>query len=187
MATLVQAGTFAAILRRCWVVLLVLWAVPAAAQENAAALQIKAAFLHKFSTYVQGAGTAFEDSAAPLVFGIAGSEEVYDFLSTLVDTQNAGMRPADVRRVDASDDLAGVHVLYVGPDAAVDPSVLLEDGVRGSMLTVSDLPGPQPPNSMIHFFVADDRVRFDIALAPAAAAGLKLSSRLLQVARNVGE
>ena len=35
------------------------------------------------------------------------------------------------------------------------------------------------------FGVADDRVRFDIALAPAEAAGLRLSSRLLQVARQV--
>ncbi|MGV3593496.1 MAG: YfiR family protein [Gammaproteobacteria bacterium] len=183
MAALARA--LSAMLPRCCVVLLLLYAAPAAAQDDVAAQQIKAAFLHKFATYVQGAGTAFGDPSVPLVYGIAGSEEVYDFLADIVATQGAGVQPADVRRVDASDDLAGVHVLYVGPDAAIDPHELLEQGVQRSMLTVSDLPGPQPANSMIHFFVADDRVRFDIALAPAAEAGLRLSSRLLQVARVV--
>jgi len=33
--------------------------------------------------------------------------------------------------------------------------------------------------------VLEDRVRFDIALAPAELAGLKISSRLLALARRV--
>jgi hypothetical protein len=174
---------------RCWPLLVGLLAMlltgDALAQEEAAAFQIKAAFLHKFATYVQGPDTAFEDPDRPLIFGVAGSERVYEFLVELVATQNAGMRSAEVRRVTGPADLAGVNVFYVGPDAADMADVLLRQAVASAMLTVTDLPGPQPPDSMIHFFVADDRVRFDIALAPAEAAGLRLSSRLLQVARQV--
>ncbi|HEY0962609.1 MAG TPA: YfiR family protein [Pseudomonadales bacterium] len=188
MALLARCVSLAALLGRYGVLMLLLsCAAPAAAQESAAALQIKAAFVHKFATYVQGEGTAFDDPSVPLVFGIAGSEQVYDFLAELVATQNAGMRSADVRRVDVPADLAGVHVLVVGSDAAEEADALLQQGVGRSMLTITDLPGPQPANSMIHFFVADDRVRFDIALEPATAAGLRLSSRLLQVARLVGD
>lgn len=181
--------TFAALLRGCCVMLLVAWCAAPAWSQDAAALQIKAAFLHKFANYVQGdgAGTAFDETEKPLVFGVAGSEPVYDFLAELVATQNADMRAAEVRRVTGPADLAGVHVLFVGNGAAANADALLEAGVRASMLTVTDLPGPQPANSMVHFFVADDRVRFDIALAPANAAGLRLSSRLLQVARVVGD
>lgn len=168
----------------CAALLLALPPLPAAAQDLAA-LQIKAAFLHKFSTYVQGPGTAFEQATTPLVFGVAGSEPVYEFLAQLVAAQNPGMRPAEVRRVSTAADLAGVHVLFVGEEAAADADTLLRLGIEASMLTVTDLPGAQPETSMIHFFVADDRVRFDIALAPAGAAGLRLSSRLLQVARRV--
>ena len=176
------------LLRYCYVVLFALaCATPAVAQDSTAAFQIKAAFLHKFATYVEGPGTAFADTARPLVFGVAGSEEVYDFLAELVATQNAGMRSAEVRRINGAADLAGVHVLFVGANAAANADALLQQGVSASMLTVTDLPGPQPANSMIHFFVADDRVRFDIALVPATAAGLRLSSRLLQVARAVGD
>jgi hypothetical protein len=69
----------------------------------------------------------------------------------------------------------------------VDAEALLAAAVAGSILTVTDSAGPQPENSMIHFFIAEDRVRFDIALQPVDAAGLRLSSRLLQVARQVVE
>jgi hypothetical protein len=37
----------------------------------------------------------------------------------------------------------------------------------------------------INFVVVDDKVRFDIALRPIERAGLKISARLLAVARTV--
>lgn len=167
------------------VLLLCLPGAQSFAQDVAAEFQIKAAFLHKFPTYVQGPGTAFDDPQVPLVFGVVGAENVYAVLTELVATQNADMRAAEVRRVSGPADMAGVNVLYVGQNAAADAELLLQQAVTGSMLTVSDLASTRPDNCMIHFFVAEDRVRFDIALAPAEAAGLRLSSRLLQVAREV--
>jgi hypothetical protein len=159
----------------------------ALAQDADAAFQIKAAFVQKFATYVEGPDTAFAETerAGPLVFGIAGSASVYEFLTQLAAAQNPNDRPMEVRQVANVEDLAGVHVLFVGQDAAADAPALLQQAVAASMLTVTDFAGEHPDNSMIHFFVADDRVRFDIALAPAEAAGLRLSSRLLQVARQV--
>jgi hypothetical protein len=38
---------------------------------------------------------------------------------------------------------------------------------------------------MINFTVSDNKVRFDVALAPAERSGLRLNSRLLQVAQLV--
>ena len=38
---------------------------------------------------------------------------------------------------------------------------------------------------MINFVPEDDRVRFDVALAPAEEGRLKISARLLAVARKV--
>jgi hypothetical protein len=152
-------------------------------QDADAAFQIKAAFVQKFATYVSGPG--FEGANGALVFGVAGSAPVYEFLTQLTSAQADGSRPVEVRRVATVDDLNGVNVLFVGDGAAADAPALLQRGVAGSMLTITDVAGPQPPNSMIHFFIADDRVRFDIALAPTEAAGLRLSSRLLQVARQV--
>lgn len=176
-------------IRRLWFgsgVFVALWAFAAGCafgQDASAAFQIKAAFVQKFATYVSGAG--FEGTDGALVFGVAGSAPVYEFLTQLTSAEAAGSRPMEVRRIATVDDLDGVNVLFVGDGAAAEAPALLQRGVAGSMLTITDVAGPQPPGSMIHFFIADDRVRFDIALAPASAAGLRLSSRLLQVARQV--
>lgn len=164
--------------------LFVFAATCALGQDANAAFQIKAAFVQKFATYVTGPGTGFETTDGALVFGVAGSDLLYDFLAQLAAAQGSGGRPTEVRRIATVDDLKGVNVLFVGEDAS-DAPLLLEQAVAASVLTVTDSAGPQPPNSMIHFFIADDRVRFDIARAPAEAAGLRLSSRLLQVARQV--
>jgi hypothetical protein len=161
-----------------------LFAGAAQAQDPGAELQIKAAFVHKFVTYVEGGpDTAFGNAQGPVAYGVAGSEDLRQFLTQLVAARNDG-RPAEVRSVESVTDIDGLHVLFVGPDAS-DTEALLSAAVAASILTVTDTDGPQPANSMIRFLVADDRVRFDIALAPVEAAGLKLSSRLLQVARRV--
>jgi hypothetical protein len=54
-----------------------------------------------------------------------------------------------------------------------------------AVLTVTDSEGALAQGSMINFVLDDRRVRFDIALDTAERSGLKLSSRLLAVARDV--
>lgn len=52
------------------------------------------------------------------------------------------------------------------------------------MLTVTEL-DPGIAAGMINSAVVDDKVRFDIQLPPATQSGLKISVRLLGVARRV--
>ena len=54
-----------------------------------------------------------------------------------------------------------------------------------NVLTVSDLPRFIQQGGMVQFVMADRRVRFEINLAAAQQAGLKLSSELLKVAAAV--
>ncbi len=53
------------------------------------------------------------------------------------------------------------------------------------MLIVGDKPGFVRGVAMINMKVVDDRVRFEIDLASARSAGLKLDTRLLQMADRV--
>jgi hypothetical protein len=56
---------------------------------------------------------------------------------------------------------------------------------RMPILTVSDAPGFVNRGGMIEFVLDSNRVRFEINLAAARAAGLNLSSELLRVATAV--
>ena len=52
-------------------------------------------------------------------------------------------------------------------------------------LTVTESPWAVPPESMINFVLVDDKVRFDIAPRVAESNKLKISARLLGVARSL--
>jgi hypothetical protein len=53
------------------------------------------------------------------------------------------------------------------------------------LLVVTEAQQGPPAGSMINFVSEADKVRFDVALAPAEQGGLKISARLLAVARKV--
>jgi hypothetical protein len=55
------------------------------------------------------------------------------------------------------------------------------------VLTVTDGVQGAADGAIINFVVVDDKVRFDVSLAAAGRAGLRISARLLTVARTVGE
>ena len=60
------------------------------------------------------------------------------------------------------------------------------DASKGqSALTVTESEDGLRRGSMINFVIVSDKVRFDVALSPAEASRLKISSRLLAVARKV--
>jgi hypothetical protein len=53
------------------------------------------------------------------------------------------------------------------------------------VLIVSESPGALRQGSIVNFVVVDGRVRFDVSLEAAERRGLRLSSRLLAVAKSV--
>jgi hypothetical protein len=53
------------------------------------------------------------------------------------------------------------------------------------VLTVTESDPGTAPGSMVNFIVVDDKVKFDISLTAAERSKLRISARLLGVARNV--
>lgn len=142
--------------------------------------RVKAAFVYKFCDYVEWPAGTFADPASPLVIGVLGSAAMADELDRLTAGRTVGERPVRVRRLVAGEAWVGLHVAFVGAGA--------ENGVRvadAPVLVVSEAAAGTPPGGMVNFVVIADKVRFDVALPAAEAAGLKISSRLLGVARRV--
>jgi hypothetical protein len=165
--------------------LLILPAATTQAQDATAEYQLKAAFLFKFPLYIDWPAQAFTAADGPLVFGIMASEPMYAGLQALAEGRTINGHVVTVVRLQPDAALTSIHVLFIGREASTDAEALLQQAVSGSILTVTEASPPVPADSMINFDVSEDRVRFDVALAPAKAAGLNLSSRLLQVAQTV--
>jgi len=165
--------------------LFMLIAVHALAQDRAAEVQIKAAFLYKFGDFVQWPPAAFARPDAPFVIGVLGADEVAAVLDTLAADRTVQGRPIAVRRLRRGDSAAGVHVLFIGQAESTRLAEALA-AVRGHpVLIVTETENALAAGSMINFVPEESRVRFDVALPSAERGQLKISARLLSVARRV--
>ena len=81
--------------------------------------------------------------------------------------------------------MAGRRLRARGRAEAARLGTVAAAGDGTPMLLVSEADGALTQGSAINFVVVDDKVRFDVALRPVNRAGLKISARLLAVARIV--
>lgn len=156
-----------------------LWAgagISPAAAQTTLEYQVKAAYLVRFTAFAEWPADAFAGPAAPMILCVYGRDRFGGTLEQAALGQSANGRPIRVRRVTA--DPAGCHILYVGLDASVP-----EEALPGVLVVTDAAVGPR--RGAVHFALNEERVRFHIDLASARAAGVRLSSRLLNLALSV--
>jgi hypothetical protein len=155
------------------------------AQSQAEVLEyrIKAAFLCKFVHYVEWPPQAFARPDSPIVIGVVARDAVADEITRTAAALAADGRPLKVLRLRPGDSMAEVHLVYV---ASSENSRLAETlaAVKGRpVLIVTESSQAVALGSMINFVVVDDKVRFDISPHAAESSSLRISARLLSVAR----
>ena len=157
---------------------------PAQADAQADEYRVKAAFLYKFGSYIEWPSGSFARADSPVAIGVMGADALADELVQIVAGRNVNGRPVRVRKLRPGDPIAGLHVLFVGRDSGRLAEILA--AARGqALLTVTESEEGLELGSMINFVVVEDKVRFDIAPPPSESGNLKISARLLGVARKV--
>lgn len=176
-------------LRRMWgAATLALAAVAATAvpanPQVATADEVKAAFLFNFVKFVEWPIDA-APSGAPLVVGVLGSDGIEESLRITARGKAINGHALAVKRLSGADDVTSVHLLFVGAREKARLGDLLRrvDGI--SVLTVSDADRFCQSGGVIGLLMDDNRVRFDINLDAAERGRLKVSSKLLALARVV--
>lgn len=144
--------------------------------------EIKAAFLVNFTQFVEWPAAESAAPGSPIVIGVLGTDPFGPKLDAVARGRHVDGHPIVVRRVHGivGDDCC--HILFVGTGGAADLSGIVLVATARGMLTVGDTAGFATRGGAIEFFVEDERVRFAINLDAAAAAGLKVSSHLAQLA-----
>ena len=158
---------------------------PAQADAQADEYRVKAAFLYKFGSYIEWPSGSFARADTPVAIGVMGADALADELAQIVAGRNVNGRPVLVRKLRPGGPIAGLHVLFIGrADSGRLPEILA--AARGrALLTVTESEGGLELGSMINFVVVEDKVRFDVAPPPPESGNLKISARLLGVARKV--
>jgi hypothetical protein len=147
--------------------------------------EVKAAYLYNIVNFVTWPPDAVSPLADPLRVCVFGDDPFGALLNRAMQGGTAAMRPIVVDRLADVSAVTMCDLVFVagGNTDRID-RVVKATGQR-PVLTVGEAPDFLRRGGMIAFVVDGGRVRFDINLSAAAARGLMLSSRLLQVARTI--
>jgi hypothetical protein len=175
-----------AVLRRWSAVLVFLrLALPGAARAQAAReYDVKAAFLYNFTKFVEWPASAFDDERETLKLCVLGENPFGDALQAVVGEEVAGHRITVVRS-EAISRPSRCHVLFVGRSERSRLPQILPEVRNAPVLTVADSPGFLEQGGMINFVLEGTKVRFEVNQGAAEREGIKISSKLLQLAKRV--
>ena len=152
-----------------------------AQQGSPAEYDVKAAFLLNFTRFVDWPQTPTERAASAFSICILGDDPFGDSLNRIVSGESIKGRPLRVKRIRKWPDAC--EVLFI-PASQPSSKAMLAD-VGRDVLTVGETPEFLRDGGMIRFLIEGQRVRFDINRQAVESSSLKMSARLLAVARVV--
>jgi len=155
------------------------------AQSPASEYHVKAAFLFHFVQLVEWPAGSLGNEMNPVTLCTIGDDPFHGDLDDTLAGKSVGTRQLRVRHLKPAEDLQGCQVLFVSNADAARFGRLLEELKDGPILTVGESDGFVQRGGMIGFCLVDNKVRFEINLQAAERAKLKISSRLLLLAKTV--
>jgi uncharacterized protein DUF4154 len=144
--------------------------------------EVKAAMIYNFAKFVEWPSTG---NSQPFVLGVVGDDPFGQTLERLVADRAVSGREIRIERYPTADDLGRCDILFIAESESPElPLILAQVHDRG-VLTVGDKKDFARDGGVIGFRLEGNKVRFDINVDAARRSGLRISSKLLRLARVV--
>lgn len=147
--------------------------------------QLKAVFLVNFAKFVDWPAPSFKSPQSPINLCVTGDDPFKVDLDDAVKGQTVGERSLAVRRVSHPQPGDNCHILFIGLSERDRFERILAAFKNHACLTVGEEPEFAQAGGMINLLLEDGKIRFEVSLDVAERTGLKLSSRLLKLAKTV--
>jgi len=147
--------------------------------------QLKAAFLFNFAKFIDWPASSFASPRSDFSICILGVDPFGRAMEDLLQDKTIGDRHVSVERTRQIAEARHCQMVFVSASEKSRVREIL-DGMKGSnALVVGETDGFASAGGAIQFAIEDNRVRFLINTDAADRAGLKVSSKLLSLARVV--
>jgi hypothetical protein len=186
-------GTPSPVLKCLWPVVLcfaiagALGVCPTAVSQSKTAgeYEVKAAFLYNFAKFVEWPERSFASAQSDFTICVLGNDPFGRTLDEALEAKTIGNRRVKLERVKDAAQARQCQMVFVSPsDSQRLPEII--DQLRGaSVLVVGETDGFARAGGTVQFTLEEDRVRFTINPDAAERAGLRLSSKLLALAKIV--
>jgi hypothetical protein len=149
---------------------------------------IKAVFLYHFSTYTEWPEGKHPASGEPFVIGVFPTDPFGAVLDQIAQTRRVEDHPIVIRRLSSLEGVKECHILFLRRSVKAEELNAVLKAVHGaSVLVVGETEGFAEQGGMVEFFVEGNKVRFIINVKMTRFEDLKVSSKLLSLARIVPE
>ncbi len=147
---------------------------------------LKALFLYNFGGYVEWPDNAFASDDAPFVICVLGAAPVDQTLREIAATRKIGGRRIVVNRAANVSEIGPCHILFIARDVHPQHAQNLINQLRGRpVLIVGEREGFAGMGGCVNFYIEANKIRFEINLEAARQQQLKMSAKLLALARIV--
>jgi hypothetical protein len=147
--------------------------------------ELKAAFLFNFAKFVDWPPNTFASPDVPFLVCVLGTDPFGGALDNALRGKDIAEHPASVARVKRVADISGCQILFVAAsESHLLPEILAK--IRGQyVLVIGETDDFASSGGAIQFTLEENRVRFFINPDAADRAGLRISSKLLALAKIV--
>jgi hypothetical protein len=155
------------------------------AQTTEEEYRVKAAFIFHFAQLVDWPQDTLIETEKSFFICTLVEDPFRGALETSVAGKLIGNRVIRIRHLAQARDLQPCQILFIDKGQSKPIPALLADLHNAPVLTVGETAGFVGVGGMIGFLLQDNKVRFEINLAAAESARLKIGSRLLILAQTV--
>lgn len=147
---------------------------------------IKVAYLYNFANYVEWPKGAFPSANAPFTIGVLGPDPFGTLLDEMAAEKKVGERRIVVNRFTKSDQVKPCQILFIAPSVSKSQRAEAIAKLAGTpVLIVSDMASDGKTDGIISFVMENNRVRFTVNSGMAKQHDLKISSKILALAKAV--
>lgn len=155
-----------------------------AAPSSSLEYRVKAAYLLQFTRYTEWPSQAFPSATAPIRICILGPDPFGDTLEKTVTGRKSGTRGIEVHRLTEFKG-SSCHVIFIGQTQEGTEAEVLKSAEGKPILTIGESNGFLSRGGILKFIILEDTVQFEVNLKIARHSLLKLSSRMLALAKRV--
>ncbi len=148
-------------------------------------MEVKGAFVLKFLAYTDWPTDKHENKESPIVVGVLGKNPFGKTFEGKAAKLKVGSRGVKVRFLEKTEDVATCHVVFVPNGWRGKLSDLSAIAAKAHVLVVGEREDFAKRGGMVNFYLRDARVRFEINPEACRRAKLRLSAKLLKLARIV--
>jgi uncharacterized protein DUF4154 len=147
--------------------------------------RVKAMFVYNFLKFVEWPVEASAGPRDPFVILIIGDGPTADATASFLEANMIGDRPLVVRRTRSDPSFTGVRAAFVAERDGKKLHRILAAATAAGVLTIGEGDDFATVGGVIGLLVENRKVRFDVDTSAAQSAGLRVSSKLLALTRNV--